>query len=334
MSFVIPTWVSDENAAPNFNNFSASDATSAPGANAGYLVTGSKCLYLDGKSSTLQSPMFSDSTAGAAGESYIQDVQGPGLGVINSMNTAVSESISASFDVTGGGAITNGTAQVAPGIPLSLSNQLKILKKDVVGNFWSLNFSGSNVPSFKEVDGALPFIIKVNDEIECTVNTEQSLGSSTAPAYETVVFTVTSMSADLTPPHGGAPYQAKYTGNTIGTSVYLPWAHKNNDALRNKVEVYPDPSTLNIQGGKIGGFIIRRRINADDRVIVAQQQPNALGAGETTGSGTGFLIPNDLTPQQKTNIQTVINQLTAQNAFRDDSQISDPKLGFPIPPTD
>ena len=332
MSFALPTWVINQSTVANFNTFSASAATAAPGANAGYLVTGSKCLYLDGKSSTLQSPMFSNP---AAGEAYIQDVQGPGLGVINSMNTAVSESISASFNLGGGGIITDGTAQVAPGIPKTLSFQLnRGLAKDVIGNFWSLNFSGSNVASFKEVDGALPFIIKVNDEIECTVNTEQSFGSSIAPAYETIVFTVTGISAELTPPHGGSPYQAKYTGNsTGGTPTYKEWSNQNN-VLRNKVEVYPDPSTLNIQGGQIGGFIIRRRVNADDRVIVAQQQPNALGAGETTGSGGGYLVPNDFTQQQKTNTLTLINQLKAQNAFRDDSQISDPQLGFTAKPAD
>ena len=329
MSFVTASWVIDQVTTNNYKTFSASAATAAPGGNAGYLVTGSKCLYLDGATNNLKSPMFSNTSAG---EAYIQDVIGPGLGVINSMNTAVSQSISASFDLRAG-AITDGTAIVSPGIPLALSQLLNKGQGNPIGNFWSLNFSGSNVAAFKEVDGALPFIIKVSDEIECIINNESSFAGSVAPSFETVVFTVTGILGDLTPPHGGSPYQAKYTGNSGEAASYVGWSNQNQ-VLRNKVEVYPDPSTLNIQGGQIGGFIIRRRVNADDRVIVFQQQPNALGAGETTGSGGGYLVPNDFTQQQKTNTLALINQLKAQNAFRDDSQISDPLKGFPIPPTD
>jgi len=94
--------------------------------------------------------------------------------------------------------------------------------------------------------------------------------------------------------------------------------------IRNKVNVYPDPTTLNVVGGQIAQFTIRRRVNADDRVIVYQTPPVNLGAGATTGSGGGFLIPNDFTPQQKRNALTLINQLKQKNAFRDDSSLPDP----------
>ena len=59
--------------------------------------------------------------------------------------------------------------------------------------------------------------------------------------------------------------------------------------------------------------------------------PNATGIGEVTGSGGGYLIPNDFTPQQKRNALTLINQLKQKNSFRDDSQIIDPTKNFPLP---
>jgi hypothetical protein len=60
-------------------------------------------------------------------------------------------------------------------------------------------------------------------------------------------------------------------------------------------------------------FTIRRKINADDRIIIYQTPPiNALGS--QTPTGDGYLIPNDFTPTQKKNVQTLINQLKNQNA--------------------
>ena len=57
----------------------------------------------------------------------------------------------------------------------------------------------------------------------------------------------------------------------------------------------------------------RRKINADDRIIIYQTPPiNALGS--QTPTGDGYLIPNDFTPIQKKNVQTLINQLKNQNA--------------------
>ncbi|MAR21458.1 MAG: hypothetical protein CMD25_05750, partial [Flavobacteriales bacterium] len=88
---------------------------------------------------------------------------------------------------------------------------------------------------------------------------------------------------------------------------------------------YPDPEQAGVIGGTIGSFVIRRRVNADDRVIVYQTPPNAaIGVGEVTGSGGGFLIPDDFTPQQKRNALTLINQLKQKNSFRDDSELPDP----------
>ena len=79
--------------------------------------------------------------------------------------------------------------------------------------------------------------------------------------------------------------------------------------------VEPNPATLEepIPKGQIYQFTVRRKINADDRIIIYQTPPiNALGS--QTPTGDGYLIPNDFTQTQKTNVQTIINQLKSQNA--------------------
>ena len=66
----------------------------------------------------------------------------------------------------------------------------------------------------------------------------------------------------------------------------------------------------------IQNFTIRRRVQADDRVIIFQFPPqNSDGANTPTGGG--FIIPNDCTPQQKDNALTLISQLKGTNTFKE-----------------
>mgnify|MGYP003641825382 CR=1 FL=1 len=96
-------------------------------------------------------------------------------------------------------------------------------------------------------------------------------------------------------------------------------AGSNISQIRNKYDsliVTPNPKTLpsKIPEGKIYNFSIRRRVEAGDRVIVFQSPPlNSEGA--KTPTGPGFLLPNDLTPQQKRNALTLISQLKGTNTF-------------------
>ena len=86
-----------------------------------------------------------------------------------------------------------------------------------------------------------------------------------------------------------------------------------------KIIVYPPPADVipPIPEGKIYNFTIRRRVNADDRVIVYQTPPKK-SEGMRTISPSGYLIPNDFSAVQKRNTQTIINQLKAKNAFSSD----------------
>ena len=83
------------------------------------------------------------------------------------------------------------------------------------------------------------------------------------------------------------------------------------------LEVTPDPLVaLNgLDSGAITKFTIRREVEADNRVMARSVQAPSGSLGTRTQSGGGYLIPNDLTLQQKENALNIINQLRAKNAF-------------------
>ncbi len=83
------------------------------------------------------------------------------------------------------------------------------------------------------------------------------------------------------------------------------------------LEVTPDPLVaLNgLDSGAITKFTVRREVEADNRVMAKSVQPPSGSKGTRTQSGGGYLIPNDLTLQQKENALNIINQLRAKNAF-------------------
>ena len=166
---------------------------------------------------------------------------------------------------------------------------------------------------------ATPFTVEVGDEIRVTY--KQISGSFTVggasietPSFLTQDFTVV-----------GNPVTSPSTIMTgsggVNSLVVFDFNISGSDYSRLLVE--PDPSTLEnpIPKGEIYNFTVRRRVNADDRVIVYQTPPkNSLG--NNTLSSEGYLIPNDFTPQQKRNALTLISQLKNANAFRDDTNIN------------
>ena len=83
------------------------------------------------------------------------------------------------------------------------------------------------------------------------------------------------------------------------------------------LEVTPDPLVaLNgLQGGAITKFTVRREVEQDNRVMIRNITAPSGSKGTRTQSGGGYIIPNDLTLQQKENAVNIINQLRAKNAF-------------------
>ena len=329
MSFITSSWVkTNAGVSANGKIVSASaDFVTAGGAN-GYLLTGSNQLILHGSPTFVEGNIAVNSGANDTGYYY-----GPGLGIIHSLNCCTSESIAALLGETGGGPADT---PVSMGIPLQLSESFAtnegLNQKDAF--YWLQDYSSSgagadSLSGFKESEGPIPFIIKKGDEIVCTYNEVLPADQATTiPTYKTQTFIVTEISGSLDGPRYGH-YSASFCA---GDTCYLGQQMFNqNNSLRNLVKVFPNPEVSGLIAGTIGNFVIRRRVNADDRVLVYQQTPNSTGIGEVTGSGGGYLIPNDFTPQQKRNALTLINQLKQKNAFRDDSQIIDPTKNFPLP---
>tara|TARA_R110002049_G_scaffold15382_2_gene62965 strand:- start:37 stop:1824 length:1788 start_codon:yes stop_codon:yes gene_type:complete len=83
------------------------------------------------------------------------------------------------------------------------------------------------------------------------------------------------------------------------------------------LEVTPDPIVAldGLQGGAITKYTVRREIEQDDRVMIRGVQAPSGSKGTETQSGGGYIIPNDLSLQQKSNAVNIINQLRAKNAF-------------------
>ena len=84
--------------------------------------------------------------------------------------------------------------------------------------------------------------------------------------------------------------------------------------------VHPDPRKLEFQipSGSIRSVTIRKRNEMDNRVVLNTTPINGeLGA--QTPTGDGYLIPNDLSPIQQTNIKTLIKELKAKRIFTKDS---------------
>jgi len=313
MSFFTASWVNDSN--ESFADVSASLAVSGVNTPDGFLATGSNCLFLRGAGGIFEAAFSTK------GDENTQFVSGPGLAIVNSMNHCVSQSLRALLDDDGV------PTMVIPGIPQALSASFAVGDNNNEDSefYWRQDFSGSTLGGYKEADAPLPFLIKVNDEIECTYISNTQFSAQSDPVFKTTVFHVTSITGSFGPsvPAAGL-FSASYCDSSqcFAAEAMSPLAQQDN--IRNKVFVYPDPSQQNVIGGLIGQFTIRRRVNADDRVIVYQTPPTTIGVGATTGSGGGFLIPNDFTPQQKRNALTLINQLKLKNAFRDDSELPDP----------
>jgi len=214
-----------------------------------------------------------------------------------------------------------------PGLPTASSNQSPIqVPSSSLSNYSSFNFSaseaGANILGYEDFN--LPFLIQRGDEIRVTYDinfptnpdsaslgfeyfTTQSLQEAN---YRTQDFVVKSIGAsDITDPGYVDPIPSMVFNNS-GVSASI-----SESRMFDRLFVEPNPATLAepIPNGQIYQFTVRRKVNADDRIIIYQTPPiNALGS--QTPTGDGYLIPNDFTPTQKKNVQTLINQLKNQNA--------------------
>ena len=306
-----------------------------------YLLAGYDHFFLGGSKINFTNYLYDyPATGGGPKNDFMALNYGPGLALLNSFNCAISESITGSPVPFQENAGSPTPTAMTMGIPSTLfssgSKEFLRQKKNEDRNYFIQNFTASNVGGFKEEEGGVPFMIKKGDEIVVTYDNQKNKGGSISGTnFVQQTFLVTEISGviDSVQTPNFSDYSASYCDSTqCQAPDALPFSNANG-FLKNKITVSPPPGTTGIQDigptsadyGEINSFVIRRRTEADDRVIVYQSPPTTFGVNETTGSGGGYLIPDDFSPIQKRNALTLINQLKAKNSFRDDSQLPDYK---------
>ena len=295
------------------NDFTPTATTAKFG---GYLMTGSGApngeggwFILGGGLTQMSQSINND--PGFNGSSVTYKV--PGLALINSQNTNVSMSNAVYFkQAPAPVAITLG---VPGNSTIDPNNNSSYIRE---------NFTASGADGFieSESSSSLPFIIKKNDEIVCTFNTNEGAFNYVTADWITKVYTVTAVTGsnfDGSYDSGYDDYLNYSASWCDGTQCFadIP-LRSRKDKYWNVIKVYPDPSNDGIAHGQLNAFTIRRRNEAGDRVIIYQTPPSSQ-ITSITGSGGGYLIPTDFSAQQKRNVQTLINQLKAKNALQQDS---------------
>ena len=198
-----------------------------------------------------------------------------------------------------------------PGLPYSGApvNPSIYINPEDSNNYFRFNPTspqpGAN--AFGYIDSDLPFLLQRGDEIRVTYNATTPQDNLRTFAEQD--FTVTGIS--------DSSLDGTYSDIIIFPSSSNSATHGiKNTRVYNRINVTPNPSTIDVPiiDGEIYNFTVRRRVNADDRVIVYQTPPQNSFGSQTIGPG-GYLIPEDLTLTQKDNVNTLINQLKAQNVL-------------------
>ena len=268
--------------------------------------TGSGYIDLLGGAAALDVNLFV-----LAKNSVEQEYYGPSLALMHTYNYWLRNQINYSSFPSGYPPNTLLTSSYnKPGLPIgSVSGDGVVIDSLDNNNYFRFNptstQSGAN--AFGYTDSNPPFLLQRGDEIRVTYNLLQpQLGLRTFADQD---FTVTEV-GDNSP-------DGDYSDVIIFPFDSDTETHGiQNTRVYNRIHVTPDPSTLSqpILDGEIYNFTVRRRVNADDRVIVYQTPPQNSFGSQTLSPG-GYLIPEDLTLIQKDNVNTLINQLKAQSVL-------------------
>jgi hypothetical protein len=214
-------------------------------------------------------------------------VFGPGLGLIHSYNHAVKNQTTASIN------LSYNTSSI--GIPKNTS-----IDPNQVSNYIRFIPTASGMDQYQNFN--TPFLLEYGDEIRITWQPNSSIS-----LYKSQDFTITEITSSAT------TINNDYFSIYVSSSILYTSSILSNSVL-DIIKVTPDPTLLSIPSGSITNFTIRKRVEADDRVIIFQTTP--MGSqGILSPSNDGFLIPNDFSEIQKRNTLTLINQLKDKNAF-------------------
>ena len=295
--FSVPDWLSITGSYNNATQIFTDSSTN--------LITGSNTLrFYNSPDNSLVTTKITFPTSSASNFASMV-VSGSLLGLIHGYNYAVKNQIVSNV-AWNEQPFPSFAYNVIPGIPSTSS-----IDPNNLDNYFKINYFSSSLASYENPN--LPFLVERGDEIRIIYNTS----TPQTPVYITQDFTVLSIAVGSFPPIN--PYKARIISSS-GAFISAPAVVTN---VRDTLTVYPDPSTLQnkIPNGEILNYTIRRKVDNDQSVIVFQSAP-PNDQGYQTLSGPGYLIPNDFTEIQTRNALTLINNLKAKNAFRDDNDIS------------
>lgn len=259
---------------------------------------------------------------------------GNGLSLINNYNNYVSRSIFST------GSFNQFNNAPLPGLP-NVQNATSTAQRTPenytsnIANYFTQNYNLSGIDT--NIDsGSLggittyenfnqPLHFQKGDEVRVIYNSNPN--PLETPNFVTQDFTIIDDSPntdyenniDVPDGEGLLISSSIYTISADPFSFFQLYAVTQSRFNYDKLIVNPDPRTLDlpIPEGKIYGYTLRKRIQADDRVIVYQEAPTG-SEGIKTISPSGYLIPDDFSDQQKRNVQSIINNLSAKNVFRAD----------------
>ena len=192
-----------------------------------------------------------------------------------------------------------------PGLPIDGQFPLRVfVSPGSEENYFRFNTSssraGASLTAYEDFN--LDFLAERGDEIRVTYNISSEPKIQTLVTQDFQVLDTIHQSESL------VDNLRFFSGGSNAYGI-------SGSNLYDRIAVTPDPSTLEIPipKGEIYQFTLRKRVNADDRVMVFQTPP-FQSYGAQTKTGDGYLIPEDLSESQKNNVQTIINQLQQQNA--------------------
>ena len=294
----MPDWLSITGSFNNATQIFTNSPTS--------LITGSSTLrFSNSPDNSLVTTKITFPSSSAFNSYSSMVVSGSLLGLIHGYNYAVKNQIVSSLS-SNDQPLPDTAFFATPGIPSTSS-----IDPNNLDNYFKIDYFSSSLASYENPN--LPFLVERGDEIRIIYN----ISTPQSPVYITQDFTVLNITAGNFP-IAINPYKARIISSS-GAFISTPAVVTN---VRDTLTVYPDPSTLTnkISNGEILNYTIRRKADNDQSVIVFQSAP-PNDQGYQTLSGPGYLIPNDFTEIQTRNALTLINNLKAKNAFRDDNDI-------------
>ena len=246
------------------------------------------------------------------------------LSILHTWNYWVKNQIINGYPLTNTGVTPSVGAYLwqEPGLQYDGSNaDLELVRPNDPDNYFRFNTSasqaGASLRGYEDFD--LNFLAERGDEIRVTYNINDDSSVKTLITQDFQVLDVINHTESLA-------NEMHFKWANSGVLTNSPVSGSN---LFDRIAVTPDPSTLDIPipNGEIYQFTIRKRVEADDRVMVYQTPP-FQSYGAQTKTGDGYLIPEDLSEAQKNNVQTIINQLQQQNAVPPSTQDTGGGGGF------